>query len=91
MKQVTMHEAKTHLSRLVDMALAGEDIVIARRDQPLVRLVVITEGTRERRIGGLPDLIKSMGEDFNAPIEDWCESPIPEAGSARMHRKRKRR
>ena len=81
-----MHEAKTHLSRLVEMALAGEDVVIARRDHPLVRLVVISEEATERRIGGLPNLIKSMGEDFNAPIEDWSESPVPE--SCRRPKKR---
>ena len=39
MKTVNMHEAKTHLSRLVEQAAAGEDIVIARAGTPLVRLV----------------------------------------------------
>jgi antitoxin (DNA-binding transcriptional repressor) of toxin-antitoxin stability system len=39
--QVNIHEAKTHLSRLIRLALQGEDVIIAKRRQPLVRLVVI--------------------------------------------------
>ncbi len=43
MSVVTIHQAKTHLSRLIQRALEGEDIVIAKRDEPLVRLQVIRE------------------------------------------------
>jgi prevent-host-death family protein len=39
MAQVTVHEAKTHLSRLIRRAQAGEEVVIARGDTPVVRLV----------------------------------------------------
>jgi len=41
MRQINVHEAKTHLSRLLDEAEAGEDIVIARGGKPVVRLVPI--------------------------------------------------
>jgi len=48
---VNMHEAKTHLSRLVEQASAGEEIVIARAGKPVVRLVPC--GTlRARRVFG---------------------------------------
>jgi len=77
MKQVNMHEAKTHLSRLVELVLAGEEVVIARRDRPLVRLTPITEPGTGRKIGALPDLIGKMGNDFNAPLEDWDEALVP--------------
>jgi prevent-host-death family protein len=48
---VNMHQAKTSLSRLVERALAGEDVVIGRNGEPLVRLVRI-EKQREPRIPG---------------------------------------
>jgi len=84
MKLVTMHHAKTHLSRLVELALSGEEIIIARRDQPLVRLVAVTATPNRRQIGGLPDLVQAMGENFDAPIEDWPESPFPR-GDDQVH------
>jgi prevent-host-death family protein len=46
--EVNIHEAKTHLSRLIEKALTGEDIVIAKAGRPLVRLTVIPpKPTRE--------------------------------------------
>ena len=48
---INMHEAKTTLSRLVERALAGEEIVIARNGTPLVRLVPVVK-TAEPRVPG---------------------------------------
>ena len=48
---VTIHEAKTHLSRLVARAAAGEEIVIARAGEPMARLVAYEE-RREPRVPG---------------------------------------
>jgi prevent-host-death family protein len=48
---VNMHQAKTSLSRLVERALAGEDVVIARNGQPPVRLIPIVK-KREPRVPG---------------------------------------
>ena len=45
---VNIHEAKTHLSRLVDRAAAGEEIVIARAGKPLARLVAYRTPVQER-------------------------------------------
>lgn len=69
MKVITMHEAKTHLSRYVDAALAGGEIVIARRDKPLVRLVPLREAPSRRKTGTLPGLIRRMGPDFNETMD----------------------
>jgi prevent-host-death family protein len=44
MELANIHQAKTHLSRLVERALAGEDIVIAKAGKPLVRLVPYEDG-----------------------------------------------
>ena len=49
-KTVNIHEAKTHLSRLLEEAMAGEDIVIAKAGTPKVRLVPIEEPPK-RRLG----------------------------------------
>ncbi len=71
MKQVTIHEAKTHLSRLIKEALAGEEVIIAKGKKPLVKLVVLPEARQQRRIGGAPDFIKFMADDFDAPLEEF--------------------
>lgn len=71
--QVTIHEAKTHLSKLIRKALAGEEIVIARGNQPLVKLVVLPELNQQRRIGGAKGLIEFMADDFDEPLEDFAD------------------
>jgi prevent-host-death family protein len=46
--KVTIHEAKTHLSRLIEAAIAGEEVIIAKRNKPVVRLVTIGETKPDR-------------------------------------------
>lgn len=63
-----MHEAKTELSRLVERALAGEEVVIARAGVPVVRLVpVAREG--KRKLGQWAGQVE-MADDFDAPLTD---------------------
>ncbi|MDE2923900.1 MAG: type II toxin-antitoxin system prevent-host-death family antitoxin [Acidobacteriota bacterium] len=71
MHQVNIHEAKTHLSRLIREALEGEEVVIAKGNRPLVRLDVLPEARGARRLGTVPGLIVRMDEDFDAPLEDF--------------------
>ena len=71
--QVTIHEAKTHLSRLIQQALAGERIVIAKGKKPLVELVVLPQARSERRIGGAQDVVLSMQDDFDEPLQEFSE------------------
>jgi antitoxin (DNA-binding transcriptional repressor) of toxin-antitoxin stability system len=73
MHQVTIHEAKTNLSRLIQAALAGEEVIIAKGKQPLVKLVVVPELRQQRRIGGAEGVVLFMADDFNAPLEDFAE------------------
>jgi prevent-host-death family protein len=63
-----MHEAKTGLSRLVERAEAGEEIIIARAGKPAARLVPFT--ARRRRRLGLLDGRCRIPDDFNAPLPD---------------------
>jgi antitoxin (DNA-binding transcriptional repressor) of toxin-antitoxin stability system len=51
--QATIHQAKTHLSKLIRKALDGEEVIIANRDKPLVRLEVMIDRRNAGRIGGL--------------------------------------
>lgn len=72
MKIVNVHEAKTHLSRLIEEALAGEEIVIARGNEPVVRLVLVESARPQRTLGWGKGQIQ-MAEDFDAPLDDFAE------------------
>jgi prevent-host-death family protein len=61
---VNVHEAKTHLSRLLDRAAAGEEIVVARAGRPVARLVALAPDRRPRAPGQLRGKI-SIADDFD--------------------------
>lgn len=63
MKTVNMHEAKTHLSKLVEAAVNGEPFIIARAGKPLVKVEVI-EAPAQSRTGFLKGQI-DIPEDFD--------------------------
>jgi len=65
---VNMHEAKTNLSKLVEEAEAGEEIVLARAGKPVVRLVPVV-ALKRRRLGQWKGRIK-MSDDFDAPLPE---------------------
>jgi len=73
MKIVTIHEAKTNLSRLIQETLGGEEIWIAKGKKPLVKLIALEEARPARTPGTLPGLILHMADDFDAPLEDFAE------------------
>ncbi len=72
MKTVTIHEAKTHLSRLVKACVEGEEIVIARGKVPMVKLVPLASVNKPRQLGLHRGLIR-MAEDFDEPLDDLAE------------------
>jgi len=53
MKLVTIHAAKTHLSRLIEEALEGEQVVIARGRTPVARLVPVSSPAPARKFGAM--------------------------------------
>jgi prevent-host-death family protein len=67
MQTVNIHEAKTHLSRLVDQAANGEPFVIAKAGKPLVKVVALNapEGSQVKRLGFLKGQIE-VPDDFNS-------------------------
>lgn len=79
--RVTIHKAKTNLSKLIEAALAGEDVVISKGDVPVVRLSPILQGgfkfglLADKDLGAGPDFFEPLGEEDavawegGAPIE----------------------
>ena len=69
MRTVNIHAAKTHLSRLVEDAAAGEEIIIAKSGKPIARLVPLAQPKQKRVLGRLRGKIM-VPEDFDAPLPD---------------------
>jgi prevent-host-death family protein len=67
METITIHKAKTELSRLIEKACRGEEIVIARGKKPVVRLVAIEDKTGRRKPGILRGKLK-VGPEFFEPL-----------------------
>jgi prevent-host-death family protein len=68
--QVNVLEAKTQLSRLLDRAEAGEEVIIARAGHPVVRLVPITSGALDTpRILGALQGKGWIADDFDSPLD----------------------
>lgn len=96
MKTINMHEAKTHLSRLVEEAAAGADIVIARGGKPLVRLVPVNATGGPRVLGALAGKVVEHEDtlapdpDIDAPFyKSAVEPPRPKRVAERDVKKRK--
>jgi antitoxin (DNA-binding transcriptional repressor) of toxin-antitoxin stability system len=67
MSVVTIHKAKTNLSRLIKKALAGEEVLIARGDKVVARLVPITDVKGKRQPGMLKGKLQ-VGPEFFEPL-----------------------
>ncbi|TLY57534.1 MAG: type II toxin-antitoxin system Phd/YefM family antitoxin [Gammaproteobacteria bacterium] len=70
---VNIHEAKTHLSRIVDEVAAGAEVIIAKAGKPMARLSPIAAPLRNKRLGLLKGKIK-VPDDFNAPLDEDIRS-----------------
>ena len=64
---INIHDAKTHLSQLINQALAGEEIIIAKAGRPLVELKIYQAEKTKRKGGQFSGLIH-IGDDFDAPL-----------------------
>ncbi len=69
MKSVNIHEAKTHLSRLLDEVSRGEEVTIAKAGKPIARLVPVSTSRPTRTPGFLRGKIR-FSDDFDAPLPD---------------------
>jgi prevent-host-death family protein len=68
-RTINIYEAKTHLSKLVDQAAAGDDVIIARAGKPVARLTRLKEAKRPVRFGLVKGAVK-VAKDFDAPLPD---------------------
>ena len=68
-KIINIHEAKTHLSRIVEEVAAGTEVVIAKAGTPMALLSPIRASVKKKRFGLLKGRIQIPG-DFNAPLAD---------------------
>jgi prevent-host-death family protein len=69
MATVNIYEAKTQLSRLVDQAASGVDVVVSRNGKPLVRITRLESPKRRVRFGVLKGKLE-VPADFDAPLAD---------------------
>lgn len=67
MQTFNIHEAKTHFSQLINQALAGEKIIIARGNKPLIQLVPYEEEITPRQGGQLKGMMQ-IADDFDDPL-----------------------
>lgn len=69
MQTVNIHEAKTHLSRLLEQVACGEEIIIAKAGKAIARLVPLDAAPKKRRLGQLKGKL-NVPDDFDAPLLD---------------------
>jgi prevent-host-death family protein len=69
MTEVNIHQAKTHLSRLLSRVAAGEEIVIAKAGKPVARLVPFRK-TKGKRPLGMDKGLFQVPKDFDAPLPE---------------------
>ena len=91
--EVNIHEAKTHLSRLLQRVAAGEEITIARAGVPVARLVAVEPKTHTRPLGFAKGEIW-IADDFDAPLPDdllkeFYGGEIPPIEASKRTRKRR--
>lgn len=70
MYQVNIHEAKTHLSRLIQKVLEGEEVVIARDHHPVVKLVSANKLPIRRSLGFAKGQVW-IADDFDTPLPEF--------------------
>ncbi len=72
MRQVNIHEAKTHFSELIAAVERGEEIVIARRGKPVAKVSACEDPGERRKVilGGLSGMAREIDSDWWKPIPD---------------------
>ncbi|NOQ46941.1 MAG: type II toxin-antitoxin system prevent-host-death family antitoxin [Desulfobulbaceae bacterium] len=73
MTQLNIAEAKAHFSEIIQKALLGEEVVIAKGNRPLVKIVPLASPISKRTPGSGKGQLLQMAEDFDAPLEDFKE------------------
>lgn len=69
MFQVNIHQAKTNLSKLIKKVVNGEEVIIAKGNIPLVKLVGLSKQKSKRKIGSAHGI--TISPSFDEPLEDF--------------------
>jgi prevent-host-death family protein len=69
MKEVNIHEAKTHLSRILAWVATGEEVIVAKAGKPIARIVPVSK-PRKKRIPGQDKGLVTIARDFDAPLPE---------------------
>ena len=78
-RSINIYEAKTQLSKLVDQAAAGDDVIISRAGKPVARLTRLEDAKRAVRFGLLKGAVK-VAKDFDAPLPDDIQAQFEGRG-----------
>jgi prevent-host-death family protein len=70
MRQVNIHEAKTHFSKLIKEVLNGDEIIIAKGNKPVAKLISIEQTKLKRKLGTAKGKFK-ITPDFDLPLNDF--------------------
>ncbi|ARV60546.1 DUF2281 domain-containing protein [Nostocales cyanobacterium HT-58-2] len=70
MQEITLTEASKNLAELVEAAMSGEEIVITKDNQPVIKLTPVLPIKRRRRAGSAKGLV-TISDDFDEPLEDF--------------------
>ncbi|HLP90404.1 MAG TPA: type II toxin-antitoxin system prevent-host-death family antitoxin [Nostocaceae cyanobacterium] len=72
MQQITLAEASQNLPALIEATLSGEEIIIIKDNEPVVKLIPVLPVKRRRQPGSAKGMV-TMTDDFDAPLEDFQE------------------
>lgn len=72
MQNIDINQVKQRLPELIEQAIGGEEVIITKSGQPIVKLVAINKRRHHRHFGSARGLIK-MSDDFDEPLEDFRE------------------
>ena len=72
MYQIELDKAKSQIEALIQTALDGEEVIITRNDEPVLKLVPVSKSNIRRKAGSAKGMIV-MSEDFDEPLEDFRE------------------
>ncbi|MEH2417021.1 type II toxin-antitoxin system Phd/YefM family antitoxin [Nostoc sp.] len=72
MQQITLAEASQNLPELIEAALSGEEIIIIKDNQPVVKLTPVSPVKHRPKYGSAKGLV-TISDDFDAPLEDFKE------------------
>ncbi len=73
MTQFNIAEAKSHFSELIQKAMLGEEVIIAKDNKPLLKLVPVVQVQKERKPGSAKGKILYMAPDFDQTPDDFKE------------------